>query len=178
MISHINESRIIFREHLDDTECPKDVAHIPRQKVQIMLQTSLPPTFRNEVEERKGRRAQRAVGIATSGIAGAVQYEEGGGGGGREMKRGEKEKGKDRERERGDERRTKEDKARAGSRNEWREKFPSCSRGITNVAFVFRFRRRFAEQLGRRSLAPTVKYVQIRGRDGICESHTCTLVPS
>lgn len=29
--------------------------HIPRQKAQITLQTSLPPTFRNEVEERKER---------------------------------------------------------------------------------------------------------------------------
>lgn len=29
--------------------------HIPRQKAQITLQTSLPSTFRNEVEKRKER---------------------------------------------------------------------------------------------------------------------------
>lgn len=44
--------------------------HIPRQKAQITLQTSLPPTFRNEVEVRK-ERAERED--KTSGIAGVVQ---------------------------------------------------------------------------------------------------------
>lgn len=69
--------RNVPRIFLSDTECLKDIAHIARQKARIMLQTSLPPTFRNEVgkgKEGEGEGGRERGGVETRRAGSLVRY--------------------------------------------------------------------------------------------------------
>lgn len=67
--------RNVSRIFLSDTECLKDIARIARQKARIMLQTSLPPTFRNEVGKGKeGEGGRGRGGVETRRAGSLVRY--------------------------------------------------------------------------------------------------------
>lgn len=102
--------------------------HIPRQKAQITLQTSLPSTFRNEVEERK-ERAERGQDERDCWYS--TKCEKGKG----EWKRTQIERRNERE----DEKRTKRTRCKQEAEMNSTRIFSSYSRSIANVAGNIRF---------------------------------------
>lgn len=104
--------------------------HIPRQKAQITLQTSLPPTFRNEVEERK-ERAERERGQDERDCWCRTKCKKG------KEKREKTET--ERRNEKGDEKRTRKTRCKQEVEMNSARIFFSYSRSITNVADTFVF---------------------------------------
>lgn len=113
--------------------------HIPRQKAQITLQTSLPPTFRNEVEERKERaergQDERDCWCRTKCKKGKEKREE---------------TETERRNEKGDEKRTRKTRCKQEVEMNSARIFFRIREALRmlQIHSFFRFRRRFAKQLG------------------------------
>lgn len=165
----MNESCVTFRAiFLSDTECSRNVAYILYydKRRESCCKQACPRRF--VMKSRKGKRAERSRNERRAGLS--VRYKMW------EWRRGREQNGrkrKEKEKPRWRRRKTNQRGQGASGKSKWIAREFSFARAICEALqhakyyercrciFVFRFRGGFTKQLGHKSLAPTVKYLQI-----------------